>query len=70
MKKNDDDVDSDFNHHDIMAKDIGIFVYIYCMGYVCFGGKDKDISCQSLTINIPQRMRSLGVTKHSEDNWD
>ena len=28
MKKNDDDVDSDFNHHDIMAKDIGIFVYI------------------------------------------
>ena len=57
MKKNDDDVDSDFNHHDIMA-DIGIFVYIYCMGYVCLGGKDKDISCQSLTINIPQRMRS------------
>ena len=38
MKENDDDVGSDFNHHDIIAKDIGIFVFTFIVMdlFVCF----------------------------------
>ena len=68
VKANDGDVGSDLNHHDIMASKRLLFTYISCLFRFC--GRRSDISCQHPTINIPQRMRRLGVTKQSKDNWD
>ena len=55
-------------HHDKQEISELLFTYISCL--FRFWGRRSDISCQHPTINIPQRMRSLGVTKQSKDNWD